>query len=74
MALYHNGALIGERKVTGFSEGFAETHRATLVGHGPETGSGFNGELGQPVVLNSYTSQTTPTTPADLHAELCPAD
>ena len=72
MALHHNGKLIGERRIKGIREGFDDTDHGTTVGFSAESDGGFSGSLGTPVLLNSYTSANTPTTPADLHAELCP--
>jgi arylsulfatase A-like enzyme len=72
MALYHNGKMVGERNIKGISEGFEDTHVETTVGYSAESDGIFKGKLGTPVLLNSYTSATTPVTPADLHAELCP--
>jgi arylsulfatase A-like enzyme len=72
MAMYHNGKLIGEREIKGFREGFEDTRHGTTVGYVAGSDEVFNGLLGTPLLLNSYASANTPTTAADLHAELCP--
>jgi arylsulfatase A-like enzyme len=72
MALHHNGRLIGKREIKGIEEGFEETRHGTTVGYAEGGDASFNGILGKPLLLNSYTSASTPTKPADLHAELCP--
>ncbi len=73
MALHHNGVPLKELEIKGVKEGFTEIHHGTTVGHAYDPDTVFNGELGSPLLLNSYTSDATPTTPLDLHRELCPA-
>ena len=73
VSLHHNGVQLEEQEVKGIKEGFTETRHGTTIGHAYAADTAFNGELGVPILLNSYTSEATPTTPEDLHRELCPA-
>jgi arylsulfatase A-like enzyme len=72
MALYQNGRLIGKRELMGLPESIVDTSPATTVGYSADSGKRFNGRLGTPVILNSYTSAQTPLTVEELHRELCP--
>jgi arylsulfatase A-like enzyme len=72
MALYQNGRLIGKRELLGLPESIVDTSPATTVGYSADSGKRFNGRLGTPVILNSYTSAQTPVTVEELHRELCP--
>jgi arylsulfatase A-like enzyme len=72
MDLYQNGQRIGRHEVTGGVATIDDTSQPTTVGYSSSTTRRFSGALGSAIVLNSYTSPTTPVTIADLHRELCP--